>query len=109
MLMLVEVSPSEAELVNCVDDRLQHQGELTKPASIIPRPLTWSSVQRLGFSGVSLDNRPLPGGTHGCYYYGRLDQVVLSPSERSARRGTFASFARGHCCDGNLWCHRRLR
>jgi putative transposase len=88
---------------------LERQGELTKSATIIPRPLTWSSVQRVGFSGVSLDNRPLPGGTHGCYYYGRLDQVVLSPSERSARRGTFAAFARGHYCVGNLWCHRRLR
>ena len=35
------------------------QGELTKLASIITDPLTWSSVQRLRFSGGRYRNRPL--------------------------------------------------
>src|SRR5713226_4262975 len=85
----------------------QAQGELTKSASIIPKPLTWTSVQNLGFSGVVPSIAHLTGGTHGCYYFRGLDQKVLSPSQGPACCWAFAASAGGHYCLGDLWCHRR--
>jgi hypothetical protein len=86
----------------------QGQGELTKLASIIASPLTSSTEQDLGFSGVSPLAAPFSGGMHGCYDSRGLNQEVFSPLERSACRQPFAPSAGGHCGVGNMWSHRRL-